>query len=179
MITEFLKAAFLAGIPVGLTSFCLIWWALRSGYFEKTSDMKQLEKEVSMLSRAQSNKKKHREIPSRKLNPVHNKWVKLGGGFYGVVAMMTLIIVEIGEIVSFLGSYSEIMGRISGLSLDLLINFFIDQMMNVFMALAWPWYWIQEIRTNHIWVWFLAAYGGYWLGARAALHFSNNGENQS
>jgi hypothetical protein len=42
-------------------------------------------------------------------------------------------------------------------------------MMNFVTALAWPGYWMSEVGASAIWIWFLAAYGGYWLGARAAL----------
>lgn len=172
MWAEFFRAAFFAGIPVGLVSFGLVWWALRSDYLEKTTDLKQLEKNVSMLSKAQSRKKKHRDIEPKKLNPVHNKWLKFGGGFYGVVALMTFVIIEFGEIAYFFGNFSENVGLISNLSIDLLVDFFIDSIMNFVAAISWPWYWMQEIRSGDIWIWFLVAYGGYWLGARIAMKVS-------
>lgn len=182
VIAELFKAAFLAGIPVGVTSFALVWWALRSDYLTSTTSLKALEKEVSLLSKANSNKKKKKkqDLPEpRKLNPVHNKWLKFGGGFYGVVALMTFVIIEVGEIASFLGNFRESIGLFSNLGLNLVINFFIDAVMNFVAAISWPWYWMQEIRSDHIWVWFLAAYGGYWLGARAALKYRNQGGTQS
>ncbi|HKJ17591.1 MAG TPA: hypothetical protein VJ984_09605 [Xanthomonadales bacterium] len=171
MIAELFRAAFFAGLPVGIVSFLLVWWAIRSKYLEPASDLKQLEKGVSQLSKARSKKKDRADNGSRpvKLNPVHNKWLKFGGGFYGVVALMTFVIVELGEITSFFGDFSENMGRLSKLNLDLIINFFIDSLMNFVTAIAWPKYWIDRIDMNHIWVWFLAAYGGYWLGARMAI----------
>ena len=176
MILEFIKAAFLAGIPVAAVSFGLVWWALRSEYLTSTTSLKDLEKEVSLLSKAQSKKKKKKEnLPEpKKLNPVHNKWLKFGGGFYGAVALMTFMVIETGEVFSFLANFTENFS-FSKLGIDMAIRFLIDSFMNFITAIAWPWYWIQEIQTDHIWVWFLAAYGGYWLGARAAIQYINNG----
>ena len=173
MISEFFRAVFFAGIPVGLVSCGLVWWAIRSEYLEKTTSLKALEKGVSQLSKAQSKKNKNKGVASKKLNPVHHKWMKFGGGFYGVVALMTFVIVELGEIASFFGNFSENIGLFSRLSLDLVINFFIDSVMNFVTAIAWPWYWMQTIDSSDFWVWFLAAYGGYWIGAKAALRISD------
>jgi hypothetical protein len=120
MIAEIFRAALFAGLPVGVVSYLLFWWALRSEYLERTTNLKHFAKEVSRLSKMHSkNKKKNRndkkgkesEAGGVKMNPVHNKWIKFGGGFYGVVALMTFVIVETGEIASFFGQFSENVGR--------------------------------------------------------------------
>lgn len=171
MIAELFRAAFMAGLPVAFVSYLLVWWAFRSDYFEKTSDLRQLEKQVSGYSKAQKKNKKKKENATelKKLNPVHNKWMKFGGGFYGVVALITFAVVELGEIVGFLGNLREVLRNLSGFSIDFVVRFFIDSLMNFITAIAWPMYWMSQIETNHVWAWFLAAYGGYWFGARAAL----------
>lgn len=180
MIAELFQAAFFAGIPVGVVSYLLFWWALRSEYLERTTNLKHFKKEVSRLSKMQSRNKKKKKNDKKgnesdaegvKMNPVHNKWLKFGGGFYGVVALMTFVIVEIGEIASFFGQFSENVGKLSQLSFDLVIGFFIDSVMNFVTAIAWPMYWMERVDTGRIWIWFLAAYGGYWLGAKAAIGF--------
>lgn len=174
VLLEFLKAFFIAGVPVGVVTYVLVWWALRSEYLDRTSDLKQFEMEVKRLKDERSGKKKNAnthaaDTPIRKLNPVHNKWLKFGGGFYGIVALMTFVIIEVGEILGFLGGFRENIGRLSNFSLDMAINFAIDAFMNFIQALAWPWYWMSEINANVIWIWMLAAYAGYWLGAKASL----------
>ena len=176
MIAEFFRAAFLAGIPVGLTSFVLIWWAIRSDYLENTSSFGEMEKGVSALSKAQKKKKKEEGAVPRKLNPIHNKWMKFGGGFYGVVALITFVAVEADEVMDFIGNIADRVGDFSNLGLDLIIDFFINSLMNFITAITWPVYWMSRIESSHIWVWFVAAYGGYWLGAKMALHIHNKGE---
>lgn len=171
MIAELFKAVFLAGLPVGIASYLLVWWAIRSQYLQPTTDLKKLEKEVSRLSKSKKKKKKDSDpgAPAARLNPVHNKWLAFGGGFYGVVALMTFVIIEAGEVLSFLGNFSENLGMLSRLGFDLVIRFVIDSIMNFVKAIAWPMYWMDRIDMDRVWLWFLAAYGGYWLGAKTAM----------
>ena len=181
MIAELFKALIAAGIPVAVSSYLLAWWALKNRYFGSVDSIKGLEKEIKRISKAKSNNKKNKkdkknasdvdELPPRhKMNPVHNKWLSFGGGFYGVVALLTYTVVELGEVRDFVSNLGGFFQMLSNLSIDLIINFVIDSVMNFVIAIAWPFYWINEISSAHIWVWFIAAYAGYWAGTRFALH---------
>lgn len=117
--------------------------------------------------------------PNRKLNPVLNKWLSFGGGFYGLVGLMTYAVVELGEIVDFLRGFESIAGFFQNIGIDMLIRLFIEGLMNFIVAIAWPIYWLDMISGQYIWVWFLVAYGGYWLGARLALRLHGGQDTQS
>ncbi len=174
MIGDFLRAFLLVGVPVGSFSYLLIWWGLRAEYFERTSKLKVLEDEVKKIARERSSGKNKKgangHAPIRpKFTPVHNKWLMFGGGFYGVVALLTFGVIEFSEILGFFSEFRTNVGRLADFNFDLIVNVLIDQLMNFFSALAWPWYWIERSRGEEFWIWFLAAYAGYWLGARAAL----------
>jgi hypothetical protein len=173
MIETLFIAAFKAGIPVALASYALSWWALRNDYLDSVIDMDELEKQVKLQSKDKKNRKK--------TDPVHNKWLAFGGGFYGVVAMLTYIVVELGEVREFFLQFESISAFLSGISFGLLIELVIDSFMNFILAIAWPWYWLDDISGPHIWVWFAVAYGGYWAGTRLALRQhveqKENGEN--
>jgi hypothetical protein len=162
MIGTIMIAAFKAGLPVALASYALTWWALRNDYLDSVVDIDELEKQIKQQSKDKKNRKQ--------ADPVHNKWLKFGGGFYGVVAMLTYIVVELGEIRDFFLQFEGIGAFFSGISISLLIDLIIDSFMNFVVAIAWPWYWMGDIAGPHIWVWFLVAYGGYWAGTRLALH---------
>jgi hypothetical protein len=189
MIAEFFRALFSAGIPVAVTSYLLAWWALKNGYFERADSVKGLEQEVKRLTGKKSRKDRKRlkklaasdpeyadsgqekQQPGRhKMNPVHNKWLSFGGGFYGVVALITYTVIELGEIRDFIVNLGGFFQMLSNLSLNLIIGFIVNSFMNFFWAIAWPAYWLSEISSSHIWIWFLLAYGGYWAGTRYALH---------
>lgn len=184
MIAEFFRALFSAGIPVAVGSYLLAWWALKHGYFARADSVKGWEKEIKRLTGKKSKKdKKRSKIPEdaqpepdntqparHKMNPVHNKWLSFGGGFYGVIAFMTYAVIELGEVRDFVANLGGFFQMLSNISLDLIIRLLIDSFMNFFWAMAWPAYWLSEISSSHIWIWFLLAYAGYWAGTRYALH---------
>jgi hypothetical protein len=178
MIEEFFRALFQAGIPVAITSFLLAWWALKNGYIDSVSGLKEFEIEVKRLSKAKSNNKKNKSHGKEEgkpegvhqMNPVHNKWLRFGGGFYGVVGLLTYAVVELGEIRDFFVQFDGLTSLISGMTAELLIGFFVNSIINFIVAITWPIYWLSDIRSDYIWIWFVLAYLGYWAGSRFALH---------
>jgi uncharacterized membrane protein YqjE len=189
MIRELLRALFMAGIPVAVTSYLLIWWALKNQYLQNPSNLKDIEVYFKGLSKARSRKRKEEkrlrksgesavenepgQHDPHKLNPVHNKWLAFGGGFYGVVGLLTYAIVELGEIRDFFTQFNGFMSLFSDITVELFVGFFINSIMNFVVAIAWPAYWLSDIHSNYIWIWFVAAYFGYSAGVRFALHQAN------
>ena len=160
MIREFLIALFQAGLPVGVASYLLVWWALRNGYLGEAKTVKDVEKEVKRLAKDEEGKKNGDRL--------HRKWLEMGGGFYGVVAMLTLLFIEVNEVMDFIADFDGVNAFIDSLSVGTLVELFIETVKNSFMAIAWPAYWLSDIRADYIWVWFIAAYAGYWLGSHLA-----------
>jgi len=161
MIQDFFSAVFKAGLPVGIASYALIWWALKNNHLGSVVSMKDLKGEVKRMAKDKKSK--------AKADPIHKKWLAFGGGFYGVVGFLTYVVVEIGEIRDFFVQFEGISAFISNISMDLFIALLVDSLKNFIVAIAWPAYWMSDIRGDHIWIWFAVAYGGYWTGARSAL----------
>lgn len=164
MLIEFLEALLKAALPVGLVTFGMVFWALLNGYLTENADQDALEKELNQMSKGGDSD----QLPGDFL---HRKWVKFGGGFYGVVALITYAVVETGEVGEFLANFEGIRHFLNTISINMVIDFFIDSLMNFITAIAWPAYWLSDIDRQHAWVWFIAAYLGYLAGARAARHF--------
>jgi hypothetical protein len=161
MFLELVTALFKAGLPVGLTAYLLVWWALRNGYLGAAGTFGEVEKEIKLQSKDKEKKKQG--------DRVHRKWLSLGGGFYGVVALITLAWIELGEIADFISGF-EGMGTLASLfSFDTLVNLFIETLVNTVTALAWPVYWLGSVGGHYTWIWILAAYAGYRLGIGLAL----------
>jgi hypothetical protein len=185
MLLELIRAIFQAGLPVGLTSYLLVWWALKSDYLGSVASLKDVDREIKRLSKAKSEEKKRKKSKKKKesglavedlgdpgaptMNPVHNKWMAFGGGFYGSVALLTYLVVELGEIREFLAGLDSIAALFSRLGVDLLIRLIINSLLNFLTAIAWPLYWLAEIDGRYLWLWLVVAYGGYYGGARFAL----------
>jgi hypothetical protein len=162
MFNEILPAVLKAGLPLGLASYALVWWTLKKNYVGSPVDLDDFRSEVKRLAKDKETKKQG--------DPVYRKWLAFGGGFYGLVGLLTYVLVELGEIRDFFLQFESISALISGISFDLIIGLMVDALSNFVVAIAWPVYWMNDIDSNNIWVWFAVAYGGYWAGARLALH---------
>ena len=81
-------------IPVGGLSFGMVWWALKKGVLSETGGVRALSKEIDAMGK----RHKDKEQDSPKVNPVHGKWLKFGGGFYGTVALYTYGLIEYADI---------------------------------------------------------------------------------
>lgn len=116
---------------------------------------------------AQKQTAKADEDGTEKLDPVLEKWFSFGGGFYGIVALYTLVVIEWDEVWGFLTALPDLLFSfdIGGL-ISLAISLFIESIMNFFTAIAWPLYWLNV--AGNPWIWGAVAYAGYWLGIKVA-----------
>lgn len=203
-----------SGLPIAVTSFGLVWWALHQDYLggastldeyeqwkkaddrarkaarkeqkaQRKAEQRAMRSDAPKASRSAGSKvltdesgepQKSAQIAAdqlddelqpgkRKFDFLHSKWMEFGGGFYGVVAFYTYVLIEIGEVKDFFAGLIHLFDQ--GL-VSLLVKFIIQSIMNFVTAIAWPVYWLSRIHSEQ-WLWVIGAYGGYWLGARAAF----------
>ena len=200
--TDIFHAVIMAGLPLMALSFAVIWWALSRGRLQGTS-VGELQKSIEVLGQQRKGKKDKKgkkggtdqqsselagdgldlaldagldlDAPGEKkekLDPVLDKWFSFGGGFYGIVALYTWILAEWNEVWNFMSALPGIVLSFNvGALISLVINLFIESLMNFITAISWPVYWLQE--AGNPWIWIGVAYGGYWLGIKAARHVAS------
>ena len=118
---------------------------------------------------------KHEKITMQ--NILMSKWVAFGGGFYGLMAVLTYVVVEFNEIVDFLTSESGVIATIAAMGVSDLVGFFINSIMNFVTAITWPVYWMRIVDGFAPWVWFLVVYLAYVFGQFIAKNIRNPSEN--
>jgi hypothetical protein len=164
-LIEVIWALGLVGVPIALFTLAMVWWALQRGFFKETLDTRALEREIKALSR--NNKKSKTEVSANQ-HPVQKKWARFGGGFYGIVAFFTYIVVEITEIATMIANFGGFIDFLKNIDVGLIINILIEAFTNFITAMIWPLYWLKRIDTDQTWVWFVMAYAGYWVGLKLA-----------
>ena len=184
MVFEFFRALLLAGLPVGLASYFLFSWALRRRPPGAVTSLQALQRELKQQSKERAKQKKEnknkRDLAAvmaegahfsrdSQLDLIHNKWLTFGGGFYGVVGLLTYAVVELKDLWDFFIGFESVWVLLSQLGLDTLIGLLVEALRNFIVAIAWPAYWLSDIRSDYIWLWFVLAWFGYWVGARLAL----------
>lgn len=171
-MTEVFWALLMVGVPVGVFTLALVWWMLQGGHFKESLDTNALQREIKAMSKSKRKKKKEKEQgikeEDRVLHPLQKKWAKFGGGFYGIVALFTYIVVEVLEIITMISNFGGLIDFIKQLNLNVIIDMAIEALMNFVVAISWPLYWMQRIDSGQVWIWFLMAYAGYWAGLKLA-----------
>jgi len=157
-----LKVLMTSAVPAGILAYLLFTWSIRAGRLTKTENHKGLRAEMKALKGAGKEKKK------KSRNPVHNKWLKFGGGFYGVIALWTFMVIELAEVFQFVRDFTSITEMAMNAGPGPVIEFFVNSLMNFIAAIAWPAYWLSEFDGDLAWMWFALAYGGYWTGMQLA-----------
>lgn len=162
MFYECLKAIFLAGIPVGTFSFLMIYMAYSKGYLSLDVDIEHAFN--THKNKGATLSKQHK----KELTFLHSKWVTFGGGFYGLIAVLTFVVIELTQITQFwLGV--EGWNDISALfTVSTLISMFIDSILNMIKAVVWFTYWPNILPAGNFIFWMLVAYIGYRFGAKLA-----------
>lgn len=168
-VIEVFWALLMVGVPIGVFTLALVWWALQGRDFKESSDTDALRREIKAMSQSRKKKsKKDKKEAAVSLHPLQKKWAKFGGGFYGIVAFFTYIVVEVLEIITTISNFGGFIDFIKQLDIDIIIQMFVHALMNFITAMIWPVYWMKRIDTDQVWVWFVMAYAGYWVGLRLA-----------
>ena len=162
LLKEAIWSLALVGVPISLFTLAIAWWAMRNGHLQDANDSKA----IGLGLKAMSKRKVEPENDKRDL--IQKKWAKFGGGFYGIVAFFTYVVIELTEIATMIINFGGFWSFIKSLNIGLIINIFIEAFMNFITAMVWPVYWINRIDTQQTWLWFIAAYVGYLFGLKLA-----------
>ncbi|MEW6981883.1 hypothetical protein AAD001_04440 [Colwelliaceae bacterium 6471] len=165
MITEVIKAILYAGVPIGVFTFLMVYYAYYKGYLSPDISIRKAFQEKDHADKKLSKKNK------KALLFLHSKWLTFGGGFYGLMALLTFIYIEVEQIVNFLIHASGLQDFINLFTLNSLINMIVDSLINMVKAALWFSYWPDIIHISNGFVWLLIVYIGYRAGANLAQRY--------
>ena len=72
------------------------------------------------------------------------KWLDFGGGYYGIIALTTLIFIEIRQVQGFLANWQGSKQLIDSFGINFIISFFVEQIQNFVAAIIWPKYYLSR-----------------------------------
>lgn len=154
MLWTLASAVVIVGFPVFALSWFIFQRLFASGTLDISLSGKDFDKHVSKLGKSF---KDGRGFEAR--------WMKFGGGFYGIGAMWTLIIVELRDLVAFVSAFEGFGGLLEDGIVSLIVAFFINQLQNFITAITWFLYWGDGIGIA---IYLAVAYGGYYAGVQLA-----------
>ncbi len=162
MVSSLLRAILELGLPVAALSWLLFYRLYHRGELARDADRKTIRSGLKQLKKSSSKTDKQSE------HVLHKKWMKFGGGFYGVAALWTLIVIEVGGIASVIAHPSAIETMFEGGVLKFLVDWAIGQATTFVQAVTWFNWWSEKAQSPAIW--FLVAMGGYVAGLELARH---------
>lgn len=155
-------AAFELGLPVALLSWMLFYRLYASGELARDADRKAIRSGLKAI------RKTTKKAGKASRDVLHNKWMRFGGGFYGVAALWTFIVMEAQGVISMVLHPSSIESLFDDGILGFVIHLIVNQITTFVNALVWFSFWSDKGHTILIWI--LVAYGGYLLGLNAARY---------
>ncbi len=162
MLTELLHAVVELGLPVAALSWLLFYRLYSRGELARDADHKAIDASLKEIKKSQ----KDSEEKSDSL--LHTKWMKFGGGFYGVAAAWTFIYIDVSGIVGVILHPSVIPEMFHNGIIQLIVQQMTSQITTLVDAAIWFTWW--PARGHGPVVWFVVAYVGYMAGLNLARY---------
>jgi hypothetical protein len=162
MLLYFLRATVELGLPVAALSWLLFYRLYHRGELARDADRKAIRESLKLI-RSEAKKSK---TPSDSV--LHAKWMRFGGGFYGVAALWTLVVMEASGIIGAIADPSSLEGMFHGGLVEFGVNLLVNQLTSFVQALVWFSWWSGE--EHHVFGWIAVAYIGYIVGLNLARH---------
>jgi len=166
MYIDIIKSIFYAGLPVGVFSFLMVYYAYFKRYISPSVSIRKAFKEKNNPDQKLSKQNK------KELLFLHSKWITFGGGFYGLVALLTFIYIELEQMILFVLNATGLHSYLDLFSISAIITMFIESILNMIKAALWFSYWPDVFNMSNRFMWIVVAYLGYRIGAKLAQRYA-------
>lgn len=156
---EYLEAGLKLGLPIFLMSWWVHSWLMRKGLVDRSASRKETEQAVKEY------KKASKESEAEQDDFWTGRWLKFGGGFYGLTALWTFIVFELKDIWWLFTNIPEVIDLISSGIWNVVGAFIVNQAMNFAQAFSWI---VNWGGSGFSLIWFFASYIGFYIGMKAA-----------
>ncbi|MDO8864036.1 hypothetical protein Q6D67_20320 [Haliea sp. E1-2-M8] len=146
-------------VPLALLAWLLFGRLYARGQLERGLDKKSFK---ASLKRIRSESKTNRG------DFLHNRWMKFGGGFYGLAAFWTFACIEVTEVTGFILNFPGFAALFADGIPAFFISLAVNQVLNLASALAWVTWWPGQVFGASPALWLALAYGGYLCGLQLA-----------
>lgn len=160
MLSELPRAILEIGLPVALLSWLLFYRLYSRGELARDADRKAIGASLKSIRKAQ------KESRAASDSLLHAKWMKFGGGFYGVAAAWTLIYIEASGVIGVIAHPSTVQDMFRN-GIGGFIAQQISGQVSTFVDAATWFNWWPGRGHNPI-VWFGVAYAAYIAGLELA-----------
>jgi hypothetical protein len=159
LIVELFLATFQLGLPVLLFSWWMMSRLYAAGHLSREQPSKELKSNLKSL-------KKSWKKDGTKAGYLEKRWMKFGGGFYGLTALLTFVWIEASEAVYFIFHFPGLAVLLENGIINLLVDTLVNQIKNFVAAIVWVTYW--PTNNSYIGIWIAVPYASYFTGLKLA-----------
>jgi hypothetical protein len=160
--TELLHAIFELGLPVAALSWLLFYRLYSRGELARDADHKAIDASLKQIRKVEKESKETSD------SMLHAKWMKFGGGFYGVAAAWTLIYIEASGIIGVILHPSVLKETFQNGLVNLVTNQITGQVSTLIDAAIWFSWWPDKGHGPIVWL--AVAYVAYVAGLNLARY---------
>jgi hypothetical protein len=160
MSTELLHAIFELGLPIAALSWLLFYRLYSRGELARDANHKAIDTSLKQIRKTQKESKQTSD------SLLHEKWMKFGGGFYGVAAAWTLVYIEVSGIVGVIIHPSVLQEMFRKGIVNLIVQQITSQVSTFVDAMIWFTWWPDKGHGPVLW--FVVAYVAYLAGLNLA-----------
>ena len=162
MLSELLSAVLELGLPVAALSWLLFYRLYVRGELARDADRKAIRTTLTAIRKAE----KQANEPADSV--LHAKWMKFGGGFYGVAALWTLLVIEASGLAGVIAHPSNLEAMFARGLARFIVDWVTGQVGTLVQAALWFSWWPGKGGSPVVWV--IVAYAAYIAGLRLARH---------
>ena len=164
MLLEAVAAITKLGLPVLVLSWLILSRLYVRGILHATDDAEDTAAQLKALKN-EKNKPPYQGF-------VHSRWMKFGGGFYGLAALWTFVVIEIEQAIEFFTEFPGWVGLFDQNIISLIVQLFVNQIKNFVAAMVWFLYWGAGGASIGLWI--LTAYASFQAGDALARKSTQN-----
>lgn len=162
MLLYLLRVTFELGLPVAALSWLLFYRLYSRGELARDASHKVIRTDLKQIRQAT----KKSETPPDSV--LHAKWMRFGGGFYGVTALWTLVVIETSGILTAIADPSSIEDLFRHGLVGFIVSLIVGQFTTFLQAILWFDWWPGHGGQTVVWI--AGAYVGYLAGLNLARH---------
>jgi hypothetical protein len=162
MLSELPYALLELGLPVAALSWLLFYRLYSRGELARDADHKSIDASLKAIRKVEKESKETSD------SLLHAKWMKFGGGFYGVAAAWTLIYIEASGIVGVIVHPSLLEGMFRNGIVHFVTQQITGQITTLVDAATWFTWWPDKGHGPVVWL--AVAYVAYIAGLNLARY---------
>ena len=161
LIIDLLVIILAFGLPVAVLTWYLFLRLYNGGDLDRSLGRGELRPHLKAI------RKQRKDKEARDTHFIHDRWMKFGGGFYGLATVWTLVVVEVADAGRLLWSFPGFAALFEDGVIRFLVAALINQIENLVTAVTWFLYWGNNGDGN-LFIAPIVGYVAYLLGMRLA-----------